>query len=102
MWYFPWPSRKKVYKSYKNFDLKHFNIPLKSELEKLNNSAYSEFETAFCSVLNKDAPIKVKMLRHNNNSFMTKITEKQSCTDLNLKPNEITMQSLKENKATVF
>ena len=71
MWYFPWPSRKKVYKSYKNFDLKHFNIPLKSELEKLNNSAYSEFETAFCSVLNKDAPIKVKMLRHNNNSFMT-------------------------------
>ena len=72
MWYFPWPSRKKVYKSYKNFDLKHFNIPLKSELEKLNNSAYSEFETAFCSVLNKDAPIKVKMLRHNNNSFMTK------------------------------
>ena len=31
-----------------------------------------KFETAFCSVLNKHAPIKVKMLRHNNNSFMTK------------------------------
>ena len=64
--------RKKVYKSYKKFDLEYFNIALKSELEKLSHSAYSEFQTAFCIVLNKHAPIKVKMLRHNNNSFMTK------------------------------
>ena len=27
---------------------------------------------AFCSVLNKNTPIKVKMLRYNNNSFMKK------------------------------
>ena len=27
---------------------------------------------AFCSVLNKHAPIKVKILRYNNNSFMTR------------------------------
>ena len=66
------PPRKKVYRSYKNFDLEHFNIALKSELEKLNNSAYNEFETAFCGVLNKHEPFKVKMLRHNNNSFLTK------------------------------
>ena len=52
--------------------MEHFNIALKSELEKLNDSAYNEFETAFCGVLNKHAPIKVKMLRHNSNSFMTK------------------------------
>ena len=58
--------------SYKKSNLKHFNIALKSELGKLSNSAYNEFETAFCVVLNKHAPIKVKMLRHNNNSFMTK------------------------------
>ena len=32
------PPRKQVYRSYKNFDLKHFNIELKSELQKLNNS----------------------------------------------------------------
>ena len=32
------PPRKQVYRSYKNFDLKHFNIALKSELQKLNNS----------------------------------------------------------------
>ena len=66
------PPRKKFYRSYKKFDLEHFNIALKSELEKLSDSAYNEFETAFCGVLNKHAPIKVKMLRHNNNSFMTK------------------------------
>ena len=66
------PHRKKVYRSYKNFDLEHFNIALKSELEKLNDSAYNEFETDFCGVLKKHAPIKVKMLRHNDNSFMTK------------------------------
>ena len=58
------PPRKKVYRSYKNFDLEHFNIALKSELEKLNDLACNEFETAFCCVLNKHAPIKVKMLRH--------------------------------------
>ena len=70
------PPRKKVYRSYKNFDLEHFNIALKSELEKLNDSTYIEFETAFCRVLNKHEPIKVKMLRHNNNSFMTKNSRK--------------------------
>ena len=62
--------------------MEYFNIALKSELEKLNDSAYSEFERAYGSVLNKHAPIKVKMLKDNNTSFMTK---KQSCTDLNLK-----------------
>ena len=70
------PPRKKVYRSYKNFDLEHFVTALKSELEKLNDSAYNEFETSFCGVLNKHAPIKVKMLRHNNKSFMTKSLRK--------------------------
>ena len=70
--FFRGPPRKKVYRSYKNIDLEHFNIALKSELEKLNDSAYNEFDMAFCGVLNKHAPIKVKMLRHNNNSFMKK------------------------------
>ena len=69
------PPRQKVYRSYKNFDLEHFNIALKSE-------EYNEFETTFCSVLNKHAPIKVRILRQNNNSFMT---ENLTCTDLNLK-----------------
>ena len=56
--------QKKVYISYKNFDLEHFNIALKSE-------GYNEFGMTFCSVLNKHAPIKVKILKHNNNPFLT-------------------------------
>ena len=66
------PPWKKVYRSYKNFGLEHFNIALKNKLKKLNNSTYHEFEMAFCSVLNNHAPIKVKMLRHNRNFFITK------------------------------
>ena len=56
--------QKKVYRSYKNFDLGHFNIALKNE-------GYNDFETTFCIVLNKHAPIKVKILKHNNNPFLT-------------------------------
>ena len=52
--------------------MEHFNIVLKNELEKLNDSTYNEFETSFCNVLNKQVPIKVKIMRHNNNSFMIK------------------------------
>ena len=66
------PPRKKVYRSSKHFELEHHNIALKSELKKLNVSAYNEFEMAFCNVLNKHALITVKMLSHNNNCFMTK------------------------------
>ena len=61
--------QKKVYRSYKNFDLKHFNIALKSE-------GYNEFGTTFCSVLNKHARIKVKILKHNNNPFLTQNLKK--------------------------
>ena len=66
------PPRRKVYRSYKNVDSEHFNIALKSEFEKLNNLTHNAFETAFCTVLNKHAPIKVKVLRHNSNTFITK------------------------------
>ena len=55
--------RKKIYRSYKNFDFKCFNTALKT---------YNEFVEAFCSVLNLYAPLTVKMLRHNNGAFATK------------------------------
>ena len=65
-------GEKFLQRSYKDFDLEHFNVALKSELEKQNDAAYNRFKTAFYSVLNKHASINVKMLRHNNNTFMTK------------------------------
>ena len=70
------PPQKKVYRSYKNVGLEDFDIVFKSKLEKLNDSTWNEFEMAFCSVLNKHAPIIVKMLRHNYNSLLTKILRK--------------------------
>ena len=45
-------------RSYKKFDLEHFNIALESELEKLSDSAYNEYETAFCGVLKEHALLK--------------------------------------------
>ena len=61
------PPRKKVYSTYKIFALEHFKTGLKNELEKLSDSTHDVFKTAFCFVMNKDAPIKLKILRHNNN-----------------------------------
>ena len=99
--------QKKVYRSYKNFDLGHFNIALKSE-------GYNDFETTFCIVLNKHAPIKVKILKHNNNPFLTqnlgkaimhrskfKIVSTNTAlikTGAIIKPNKITVSLLRKTK----
>ena len=45
---------------------------MKIELEKVKSEKYGEFEAAFLKELNKHAPLKKKLLRHNNNPFMTK------------------------------
>ena len=79
---------------------------------------------AFCSILDKHAPIKMKMLTHNSNSFMTKNLRKAVMhrskfknrfnnvalmkTGAIIKPSEIkTLKPLlckphKENKRTIF
>ena len=71
------PTRKKVYSTYKIFALEHFKIGLKNELQKLNDSTHNVFKTVFGSVMNKHAPIKLKILRHNNNFFTTKNVRKE-------------------------
>ena len=103
--------QKKVYISYKNFDLEHFNIALKSE-------GYNEFGMTFCSVLNKHAPIKVKILKHNNNPFLTQNLRKAIMHRskfknrfnkyrtyekwCNYKTQQNYCKLLKENKTTIF
>ena len=58
------PLGKKIYKSYKNFDLEYFNIPLKLKLDSTKGITHNEFDEAFCSVLNIHAPLlQVKMLQ---------------------------------------
>ena len=52
--------------------------PLKKrgKLSRLESNSYSEFEKAFLTVPKKQAPLKAKFLRHNNNLFMTKELQK--------------------------
>ena len=67
------PPRKTIYRSYKNFDFECFNTTLKTKLDNTKGPTYNEFNEAFCGVLNIHAPLKVKILRHNNSTFEQKV-----------------------------
>ena len=64
------PPKKKIYRSYKKFDNEYFSNALRQELETLEGDIYGEFEKI--AVLSTHATIKTKMIRFNNNLFMTK------------------------------
>ena len=50
-----------------------FNSTLKMELPCIgNNNSQTWFEGKFLHVLNKQAPLKTKLLRYSNNAFMSK------------------------------
>ena len=68
---------EKTYRSYKTFDVDQFQEILKIKLENIKNKGYSDFEAVFWKELNKHASLKDKLLRHNNNAFMTKNLKKQ-------------------------
>ena len=79
------PPKKKVYRSYKNFNAVHFESDLKPKIEILEGSTYDEFEKEFINVLDKHAPIKTKMLRFNNSSFVSKELRKEIMKRSNLR-----------------
>ena len=64
--------REKIYRSYRSFNIETFKKTLSGKLSRLESNSYSESGIAFLAVLNKQAPLKTKFVRHNNNSFMTK------------------------------
>ena len=64
------------YRDYKRFDQKKFETELKLKLNSQKNLSYSTFQAMFLEILNKIAPVKVKVLRFNNNVFMTKSLRK--------------------------
>ena len=64
--------REKIYRSYRSFKIETFKKTLSDKLSRLESNSYIEFEKAFLTVLNKQALLKAKFLRHNNNPFMTK------------------------------
>ena len=68
--------RETIYRSYRTFNIKTFKTTLSHKLSRLESNSYSEFEKAFLTVLNKQAPLKTKFIRHNNNPFITKELQK--------------------------
>ena len=74
----------KSYRSYKKFELENLNRILKDKQENLTNHFYAEFEKVFLKELNKHAPQKKKILRQDNNAFMTKELRKEMMLRSNL------------------
>ena len=65
-------SREKVCRSYKYFDIDLLEIALQEKLIHLEHDAYSAFSSAFRVPLNEHAPLKTKILRYNNKTFIIK------------------------------
>ena len=63
---------KKITEAIDLLTLKLFKKTLSGKLSRLESNSYNEFEKTFLTVLNKQAPLKTKFVRHNNNPFMTK------------------------------
>ena len=80
-------SKKMFYRDYKRIDRKKFETELKLKLNSQTNLSYSTFQAVFLEVLNKIAPVKVKVLRFNNNVFMTKSLRKAIMLRSRLKNN---------------
>ena len=57
-------SKEKFYRDYKRFDQKKFEIELKLKLNSQKNYLnYATFQEVFPEILNKIAPVKVKVIR---------------------------------------
>ena len=64
-----------------------FETELKLKINSQTNLSYSTFQAVFLEILNKTAPVKVKVLRFNNNVFMTKFLRKAKVLRSRLKSN---------------
>ena len=66
--------KKMFYRYYKNFDNKRFEEELQKQLLSVSN--FEPFQFAFKVILNQFAPLKQKLIRNNNQPFMTKTLPK--------------------------
>ena len=64
--------KQKIYRSYRQFNSKGFKRDLELRLNHLTSSSFNNFKFTFLKELDRHAPLKKKILRHNNNRFMTK------------------------------
>ena len=66
----------KMYRDYKTFNIDFFKKDLRESLENHTSYDCSCFQNIFIALLNKHEPIKKKIMRFNNNSFMSKALRK--------------------------
>ena len=69
-------AKTKLYRDHNSFDIKLFKEDLDNNLKSNNTVNLSDFQNTFTTVLHKHAPIKKKILRFNNNPFMSKALRK--------------------------
>ena len=67
-------AKTKIYRDYSTFNMEAFKKDLGKSLN--NKNSYTHFKNIFVYTLNKHVPIKTKILRFNNNSFMTNVLRK--------------------------
>ena len=68
--------KKMFHRECKRFDQKNFETEPKLMVNSETNLSYSTFQAVFVDILNKIAPVKVKVLRCNNNAYVTKSLRK--------------------------
>ena len=69
-------AKKNCYRDYKVFDHNTFETRLQSKLKSKTILDYSQFQSIFLETLNNIAPVKMKILRYNNNPFTNKALRK--------------------------
>ena len=68
--------RNILYRDYKIFDQKKFEDQLRSQLASIKTVVYAQFHEIFLKTLDASAPVKKKILRFNQNPFMSKALRK--------------------------
>ena len=91
-------SKKILYRDYKRFEQKKFEIELKFKLNSQINLSYSTFQAVFLKILNKIAPVKGKVLRFNNNAFITKSLRSRLKNNLNKQRSDENWNSYKKQR----
>ena len=69
-------AKMKMRKDYKTFNTEFFKRDLRERLENHTSYGYSCFQNIFIALLNKNTPIKKRIMRFNNNLFMSKALRK--------------------------
>ena len=69
-------AKTKLYQDRNSFNIDHFKEDLDNNLKNNSITEYSHFQNIFLEILHKHAPIKKKILRFNDNPFMTKALRK--------------------------